>query len=227
MPLPINIKTFFDTVMGNRSPITEKDFSKEELDTLRATIQRRQLQNLDIENNYRNMLYDTPQEYRRGPDTRLESNVEQSQRGRPMRLTAQPIPYTERQQAIQDRLKTYENTRDRTSIGYGDYPTQSGNMGAPVSDGWGSMLSQSLNDPAFRLASTLGSAKATEDDKHYNIKDRYRFRQDQQWFYNNASSKPLSDIVKQYWDRPGSLGEVLYRKYLGDAERPVNITLDK
>lgn len=220
--LPLNIKTFLETVRGNTNPLTERNLSDEEKETLKRIIQRKQQQNLDREFSMQNLLLDTPQEYRRSPDHKfIQENPNSS------RMTSVDVPYTERQALLQRGVDSFKNTRGRTSVSYGDYGIKSGEEAAPVGQGWTSAMQQSLDDPAFRLASTLGSFKAYDTPAGYDVQDRYKFNKEQQWFYHGAADKSLPTIIKQYYDQPGSLGEILFRKYLGDRSRPVSIKLDK
>jgi len=220
--LPLNIKTFLETVRGNVNPLTERNLSDEEKETLKRIIQRKQQQNLDREFSMQNLLLDTPQEYRRGPDHKFVPESPGSSR-----MVSVDVPYTERQALLQKGVDSFKNTRGRTSVSYGDYGIKSGEEAAPVGQGWTSAIQQSLDDPAFRLAATLGSFKAYDTPTGYDVQDKYKFNKEQQWFYHNAEKDSLPAIVKRYYDQPGSLGEILFRKYLGDRSRPVSIKLDK
>lgn len=218
---PINIQTFLETVAGKLNPITERNLLPQDKAALLEIIKRKQQQNIDREFSIRNSLYDTPQEYRRGkPETTMEEVS-------PGKYVSRDLLYSERQARLQKQLESYEKTRGKTSISYGDYDVKSGENAAPVGQGWGSMIYQSIDDPAFRLAGTLGSFNAYDTPTGYRIEDKYKFNKEQQAWYNNASEQDLPTILKRYYNQPGSLGEVLFRKYLGDRSRNVIINLNK
>lgn len=218
--LPLNLQIFLETVLGKQTPITEKNLLPQDKEKLKEVIRRKQQANLDREFSLQNSLYDTPQEFRRGSPTKLEETTDG-------RYISVPQSYTEHQDDIKRQLASFEKTRGKTSVSYGDYGVASGENAAPVGQSWGSMLKQSIDDPAFRLAGTLGSFNAYDTPTGTRVEDTYGFDKDQEWFYRGAVQKPTWKIVQEYYDRPGSLGEILYRKYLGNRSRPVNIQLDK
>jgi len=218
--MPSNIQTYLSSFFGDTSPITEKNFSQEDLDTLLKIINRKAQRNLDRQFSLENNLYDTPSEYRRRPDYSL---VEKSKG----KFTSEEQTYSQKQAELKRQLESYRKNPNKISVSYGDYGVKSGEDAAPVGQNWISALSQSFNDPAFRLASTLGSFNAYDEGDNYRIEDRYKFNNDQQWFYKNASQSPLSKIIGQYWNQPGSLGEILFNKYKQGQERPVNFNIKK
>ena len=56
--LPVNIKTFLDTFVGETSPITEKNFTPEELNFINDTYQKVKARNARDEARYQKMLDD-------------------------------------------------------------------------------------------------------------------------------------------------------------------------
>jgi hypothetical protein len=216
--VPVNARTFLSTVFGNREPITERDFSEEELQTLRQTVENAKDTHASNEARLRNQSRRTPTEYAQSPDMEFM----QSDRS----FTPQAVPYPKYAKGVQDQLRSYESTRDRTSFGYGDYPIKSGEVAAPVGQSWPSAIRQSYTDPGFRMASTLGSAKYRENAGAPFIEDTYGFSSDHPGVYKgitNASS--LKDIITRYGGQPGALGEILFSKYLGNVRRPVRINM--
>jgi hypothetical protein len=217
MPLPVNIQTFLDTVGGNTSPITEKNFNASELGALKQTVLQRLKANRENEENLKNLQLNTPQEYRLNPDKEMVQNGKS--------FTSQDVPYVQAQQNLQNKIDSYSKDRSKTSFGYGDYPIASGENAAPVGQGWKSMLEQSAFDPAFRMAATLGSANAYDRGDHYEVQDKYKFNGSPLYRVNENNTLP--EIIKKYYDQPGSLGEVLFRKYLGNRSRDVSINIPK
>lgn len=95
--VPTNMRVFAGTMFGDTSPITEQNFSSEELQSMRANILRKQAKNKELENMYRsggtevfNMDLG---------EWVLEDNSEE--------------------------LASFENTRNKTAISYDDYASDS------------------------------------------------------------------------------------------------------
>lgn len=221
MPFPVNAQTFLSTIFGNRDPITEKNFSPEELEALKETIRKKKEYNANYEAKLLLGLQATPEDYSANPEFSLVP-------GEKGTYKSVPKPYSQFIKETIDRLKSFDKDRSKTSVSYGDYHVNSGEDAAPVNQGWLNALYQSFTDPKFRLASTLGSFNAYDRNGQIVVEDNYGFDKDtQENYYGNASEKPLTNILYNNWDRPGSLGEILYRKYLGDASRPVRINIPK
>jgi len=128
-----------ETVLGKTQPITEKNLLPQDKEKLKEIIRRKQQANIDREFSLQNSLYDTPQEFRREKATKLE----QTSDGRYLSV---PETYTDRQDTIRRQLDSFNKTRGKTSVSYGDYGVKSGEEGAPVGQGWGSAMYQSLDD---------------------------------------------------------------------------------
>lgn len=212
--VPANARIFMSTVAGNRSPITEKDFTDTELSTLRDLYNEKTASNRERQENYRNLQYNTPREYQLSPETRIDP----IKGGR-----AIPVSYSDWQEDLKRKEDSYNKNPTKTSVSYEDYNVKKGYNTAPVMDGWLNTIMNSYRDPRQALMGTLGSFNF--QDNGGRVEDTYGMKKDQQWYYHNAANKGLMDILQRYYDKPGSLGENLYRKYLGDAERPVNINL--
>ena len=217
--VPVNARTFIETAMGKTTPITERDFSPEELDTLKQSVKAAKSKNSLSEEHYRKNLQTSSAEYNKKPETEWLQNLS----GKYEEFV---VPYSEWIKRNQSAVDSYEKTRDRTSISYGDYPIKSGETAAPVGQNWGSAIYQSYTDPGFRLASTLGSAKYHENGGKPFIEDSYGFSSDHPGVYKGITDdSSLTDILSKYIGTPGALGEILYSKYLGKGRRPVKINL--
>jgi hypothetical protein len=221
MRLPANARILGSSVLGEKktTPITEKDFREDELAALRRIVQETKLKNQRNQENYRNEQYTTPSEYRRTPQERLVWNEEGT------RAVSGARPYSEYINELKMKEESYNKNPSKTSVGYSDYNNKEGSH-VPVLDGWIDSLRWSMKDPRFALKGALGSFNAYDQpDGGLKIEDSYGFKDGQQWFYRDASQRSLPEILKQYWDSPGSLGEVLMNKYQKDVARPVNIKL--
>jgi hypothetical protein len=199
--VPVNARMFLNTIFGDRSPITEKDFSTEEIAGIKKAVSNRKRANIQQESDLKLELdrYNNGM-YKDSPDSR------------------------NRKAQLEAQLNSYATTRDRTSFGYGDYDVKSGENAAPILQGWPSAIYQSYTDPAFRLSATLGSAKYQENNGKPYVEDSYGFADNP--VYKRKSTDSLADIFSMYKDNPGALGELLYTKYMGGVRRPVKINLD-
>ena len=220
--MPVNINTYLASLFGDTTPITDKNFSEEDLTSLRETIKRKQQFNKDRQESLKYQQLDTPSEYRRSPEYSLVPKTPGS-----TTLISQETPYSVRQDNLKNQEESYRKNPNKISVSYGDYNVKSGENAAPVGQNTLSALFQSFTDPAFRLASTLGSFNAYDEGDKYRVEDQYGFKSGQQWFYNNASKDSTANILKKYWNTPGALGEILFHKLKGDTTRPVNFYINK
>jgi hypothetical protein len=219
--VPVNARLALEQFTGTTAPITEKDFTPEELAALRKAIQTTQKQNDKIEATYRNNLQRTKTDYDKQPESRLIPDPSNSSSGK---LVSATVPYEEWLNAQKKAVASYENTRDKTSFSYGSYGVKSGEDAAPVGQGWLSAIAQSYNDPAFRMAATIGSANYYDKkgESPY-VQDTYGFSNNPT-FYGDTSKMSNMDIIQKFGDRPGTMFELLASR-LAPQRRPVNISL--
>lgn len=219
--VPVNARMALEQFTGTTAPITEKDFTPEELAALRQAIQGTQQSNDDREAFYRANIQKTKQEYEKNPETKLISAPSAESPGR--RAYA-PLSYEDWLANQKKYLATYEKTRDKTSFGYGSYDVKSGDTAAPVQQNWLDAIYQSYTDPAFRMAATIGSAN------YYNkkgqtpyVEDTYGFTNNPE-FYGDISKMSNMDIILKFGNTPATMLELLASR-LAPQRRPVNIAL--
>jgi len=219
--VPVNARMALEQFTGTTAPITEKDFTPEELAALRQAIQNTQQSNKDNESFYRANLQKTKKEYEKSPELhRVPDTLKKESTG----FLLEEMPYEDWIASQKQALATYENTRDKTSFGYGSYDVKSGDNNAPVVQDWLDAAYQSYTDPAFRMASTLGSANYYDKKGQAPyVQDTYGFS-NHPGFYGNTSEMSNLDIIKNFGDRPGSMIELLASR-LAPQRRPVNIAL--
>ena len=216
--IPVNARMALEQFSGTAAPITEKDFTPEELDAIRLAIQNTQKSNIERENKYLSNLNKTKEEYEKDPEY---YSVFFSKEGDPKGIKPYEVWKEEQKKAVE----SFEKTRDKTSFGYGSYDVKSGDMAAPVGQGWLDALYQSYTDPAFRVAATLGSANYYDKKGQTPyIQDSYGFSSEHPAVYGDVSKLSTLDIIKKFGDRPGSLLELLASR-LAPQRRPVNIAL--
>jgi len=219
--VPVNARMALEHFTGTTAPITEKDFTPEELIALRQAIEGTQKFNADREAYHRANLKKTKKEYEQKPELMFRpSPIE----GNPDRQIQAPIPYQEWLDIQKKAVQSFEKTKNKTSFGYGSYDVKSGDMAAPVGQSWLDAIYQSYTDPAFRMASTIGSAN------YYDKKGQVPYVQDTYGFsahpeaYGDTSKMSNMDIIRNFGSTPATMLELLASR-LAPQRRPVNISL--
>lgn len=166
--VPSNARVLLDTMRGKTTPITEKDFSQEELNVLRSMYQQRKLKNEKNVNNLRRNLFVNEQDYLKNPETKIVFTEENGKQvGRPVQ-----VPYAEYIRNVTNQINSYEKTKNKTSLGYYDYPD---GMAAPTFDSWLGSVWKSYTDPAYRMKTILGSYNVFDTPEGRQVVDRYNF----------------------------------------------------
>jgi hypothetical protein len=176
--VPVNARILAGTMAGDTNPITEANFSPEELAALKNLHAYVKNKNAMFE---KELTLKTPAEYAKKPETELVDsfggtgiNLSQSNS-----YTSRAVPYADYVNRIAARRASYNKTRGKTSVQYNDYPDGSA---APTFDGWLNSVWKSYTDPAYRMKTVLGSFNAYDTPQGTEIKDQYNF--DKKEFYN-------------------------------------------
>ena len=179
--IPSNMKLFAQYMLGSNSPITEEDFTKEELQLMRSQILRQQAKNQENEDKWRNQVAGMDQD---------DPNFEMASK----------------------KLRSYEDTKDRTALdAYDDVDWDNE-----------SVLS-SFSDPAYNLATTLGSYSAHQTPEGLVVKDKY------DWGDTDTSKLSMGDKVKAILtaDSVRQAGNAIARTFRDSHSRPVEIKLEE
>lgn len=218
--IPTNIRLFMEQVIGKDSPITEQDFTEEELEVMRDRMMAQEARNIREEGGFR-----TAYERLNSPDYDLGWRMEQSPEAGRLEYVSTDILEAERQQEL-DRLKrgieSYETTRDRVSVSYPEELIESRKLHGR--GGWIDTLIESFSSPETNVSTTLGRFKAIKnEDDTVTIKDTYN------WNPVGPDFKlSLKDFLTVVWDNrndPEALGNVFMRVALPKRERDVEINL--
>ena len=217
--VPVNARMVLEHLAGSKAPITEKDFTPEELAALRQAIAETQQGNADREAVYRANLKKTKKEYEQNPEyypRNLFGDTNYPEGAKPYKVWKE-----EQKRAVQ----SFEKTRDKTSIGYGSYDIKSGDMAAPVGQDWLDAIYQSYTDPAFRMAATLGSANYYDKKGQTPyVSDTYGFTPHPEAYDGYKPNMSVLDIINTFKGTPGAMFEVLASK-IAPHRRTVNIAL--
>lgn len=195
--IPVNMRVFGESLLGSRAPITEKDFSDEDLQFIKQAYLKKKANNDSNEQLLRRELVSG-------------TGWAADEQGNLVDSTA------EYRKNVQRALDTYIKTKDKTSLGYSDYD----NSGIPQGGGWLKQVAGSFNDPAYRTATTLGSFNVHEDPEHgLIVKDKY------DWESVKASPGEVFSAFLQGSASPEELGNALMRTIRPDVSRDVRIKL--
>lgn len=175
--VPSNAQMLIDTALGEKSDITEKDFSKDELALLKAMYQNKQKQNESRRQEIANKLNVSEKDYLKNPEKKFVTQV--TPEGRESVVSA-PMSYAEYLQKTKQQLDSFDKTKNKTSLTYYDYPE---GKAAPTFDSWLQSVWKSYTDPEYRLKTILGSFNVYDTPEGAVARDQYNF--DKKDFYKN------------------------------------------
>lgn len=219
--VPTNVRLFGEYLLGEQSPITEKDFTPQELSEMLRMVQEQESRNVQEEANLQSSLA----AYQRNLETFDPSkNLVQNEKGNLVPKYTEKEYNEEVQNNIKDierKLASYEKTRNKTSVDYRDERTDP--AGLKIVDA----ISKSFTSPAYNIETSLGNFSARKNkDGTVSIKDTYDFLG---YGYDKPVKISMSDFLKSLplaITRPEAFGTLLSRAFLADRKRDVDITLD-
>ena len=220
--VPTNARILIDTIRGQTAPLTEVDFSSDELDALRQMYNQKNVKNEARRQSLANKLSISRKDYEKNPEIDWAfSENGNGQLGNPVRL-----PYDEYIQRVTRQLNSFDNTKGKTSIGYNDYPDGSA---APTSESWLDSVWRSYTDPAFRMKTILGHFNVFDTPEGRQAVDQYKF--DASDYYRNfykidPSTAPVTEMLQKA-KGPVDLLDMMMIKKFPRASRPVKINLGK
>tara|TARA_R110000744_G_scaffold255615_1_gene371092 strand:- start:148 stop:855 length:708 start_codon:yes stop_codon:yes gene_type:complete len=219
--LPTNAKLFGEYLAGKKDPITEKDFTPQELSEMLRMIEQQDTRNVEEEEGLQRSLTS----YQKNLETfDPNKNLVQDEKGNLVPKYTEK-EYNKEVQAniknVERQLASYEKTRDKTAVGYRE--ERADPEGLKIVDA----ISQSFTSPAYNIETTLGNFSARKNKNGtVSIKDTYDF-------LGYGNEKPvkltMSDFLKALpaaITKPEAFGTLISRAFLADRKRDVDITLD-
>lgn len=205
--LPANLGLYAGTMMGDQTPITNKNFSKEDLAALKETVKGQRAT--------------TARKY--GEATRLAQD-ELARLDTPLQVRnfdGQVINLP-RARTVVDAQQDFRDRLSWAHAGVLDYPSYGAGGKSVDSAGWWNALKQSFQDPQYRLATGLGMANFDTDAAGNTIvQDQYDFN----------GRRRVGSILEGAWNLRNVPTMALdYLGSLGAPEghgRPVQINLGK
>jgi hypothetical protein len=207
--IPVNARVFAETVLGAKDPITEEDFTDEDLRYLRRLVDETRAKNEAREAELRS----DRDRYRANPNLRsYELSEDRSF-----------IDVTDKKREELDRkIKSYEDTRGRTSVDYRDITKTQKSGTEGEFESITKTIRDSFLDPAYRAKTTLGRFTAEQqEDGSVVIKDIYDWNQLDQ----KVSLQDFLDALPGMIRSPRKAGNAFMRLVKPDTSREVNVKL--
>ena len=221
--IPTNVRLLGEFIAGKDTPITEKDFTEEELKAMSDAVERAKSRNAEHEAELKRRIEaETPFVEKVLDKSGNKGYVDYRGKIVPreqLRHMDDPEFQQEALEVLRNQLKTYEDTRDKTSV-RNYYVSE-------VSDPGGAMeLLKILNNPLYQLQTTLGEYRATENNDGMVIDDEYNFNSRELREMIGKDEVEFIDILKNL-DAPQLAAELFARYVQPTHKRDVNIKIPK
>ena len=203
--VPVNIRTFVETAFGSTEPITEKDFTPEDLEYLQKMYESKKAYNAQEEARLKNISKNLK------PGEWLSKEL---QNGVLVDTTSDTL------KKIDDKIQSYAKDRSKTSLSYEDYPESDDTV--YESDSWGKQIQGSFSDPNYRLHTTLGRFNVIEQPNGDSvIQDTY------DWTKAKVTTADAVTGLAGALASPEKLGNGFMRIFKPETSRQVTIKLPK
>jgi len=220
--MPTNVRLLGEYVAGKKEPITEKDFKPEELAEMSRYIMEQDEYNNKEEARlkkqvsfYQNRIQE-PEEYNRDIiwDEQTDTFVPRYTEEEYNKSIQEDI------NRAQKALSTYEKTRGKTSVTYGE---AGGGGAGPV---FLEAIEKSFTSPAYNVETSLGNFNAFKnEDGTVTIEDKYDYLGLGYDKERKISMGQFIGLLPGAITRPESLGTLLARTFTPTKSRPVKIKL--
>lgn len=220
--IPTNIRLLGEYIAGKESPITEKDFTEKELRAMRESVDRAKARNAEHEAELRRRIENKTPFVSYKDSTGQDIYLDYRGRIVPhqmLRHMDDPEFQEEALQVLKNQLKTYENTRNRTSV-RNYYVNEVANPGDLFE------FIDVLNNPLYQTQTTLGEFRATDTNDGMVIDDEYNFNTRELRDMIGKDSVEFTDILKNL-DTPQLAAELFARYVRPEGSREVKINIPK
>jgi hypothetical protein len=218
--LPVNIRTFLDTVTGSKETITEKDFTPEDLEWLRDEYEKKKALNTIKEDRLKSELMSLPKtgvQYSEPKDMdKYKQFITENPEGAINIGNLNDTTY-ERRDDLTKKVESYEKTKGKTAMSPSDYASDTYDH----EGNWVKSIEQSFNDPSYRVGTTLSQfIVEQQEDGSVLIIDKY------DW-----TKKPEKLSLLDYLGAvravksPEQLGNLFIRMFKPETARNVRIKL--
>ena len=221
--IPTNVRLLGEFIAGKDTPITEKDFTQEELKAMSDAVERAKSRNAEHEAELKRRIEAGTPFVEKVLDKAgnigyvdYRGNIVPREQ---LRHMDNPEFQQEALEVLRNQLKTYEDTRNKTSV-RNYYVSEVANPGGAME------LLKILNNPLYQLQTTLGEYRATENNSGTVIDDEYNFNTRELREMIGKDEVEFIDILKNL-DTPQLAAELFARYMQPTHKRDVNIKIPK
>lgn len=197
--IPTNIRLLSEQIAGVSTPITEKDFTPEELDFIRKQIQKQEQANAQKQEQLQKAI--------------PEFNKEQYKN--------QPS-YQNIKSLVQKELDSYLKSSGKTAINYDNYSVNPGDLG------WFDSLKQTIKNPEFRVSTSLGQYVGLRNtDGSLTVVDKYNWDNEKK-LLNSLKKEDYGSFVTEVLKNPASTLATALAKFMPEQKaREVKIKIEE
>ena len=198
--IPANMRIFAETLFGEEGPITEADYSEEDLQFLRREYDKKKAEDLKDEEFARYQLANTQEgDLLTFKDGKIVDSTDKLRAER------------------EEDVAYYDRTKGKTHMAPYDYASEEYDH----EGNWVSSTMQSFQDPSYRAGTSLGRFYVVQqDDGSVRIEDTYDWTKAPK----DISLTQWLGIVGAL-KSPEQVGNVIMRLFMPDTARDVNIKL--
>jgi hypothetical protein len=203
--IPTSVRLFVEFIAEKEGPITNEDFTPEELDNILEHVKNQDLENIKNETELRKALVSAKETYKEWEDTDIKPERKETILNR----------ITSNIKGVEKDLKTYADTDDKLSVNSYDFYDDSGVLKTAE------LLS---NSSGYNIQTSLGMFTAYKnDDDTITIRDKYN------WPYTgDEKTVAVSSFVENIGNvsNPRQFGNLLANTFFKNKpERKVEFTL--
>lgn len=209
--IPTNARLLGETLLGSNAPITEKDFTAEELAAIRNQVARQQERNNNLEAAYIGQLQDEMQNPAEFYGYRQTKDGKQTLISREEYIAD-----------LKNKIESFAVNPNKTSV----RPYSRGEAtDAGVGGGFFETVGKSFSSPEYNISTTLGRYNAyTQPDGSVVVKDTY------DWAKTGGREPTLGEALQamgRAFPNPEGMGNVAMRYLRPEAGRAVTVNLGK
>lgn len=196
--IPTNVRLVGEQIAGVSKPITEKDFTAEELAVIRQQIQEQEVANAERQTQLQEAI--------------PEFNKEQYKN--------QPS-YQNIKSLVQKELDSYLKSQNKTAINYDNYSVNPGDLG------WLDSLKQTIKNPEFRVSTSLGQYVGLRNsDGSLTVVDKYNWDNEKK-LLNSLKKEDYGNFVTEVLKNPAATLATALAKFMPEQKaREVKINIE-
>ena len=196
--IPTNVRLVGEQIAGVSKPITEKDFTPEELNFIRQQIQQQEAMNVAKQQELQKAIPEFNKEpYKNQPS------------------------YQNVKQIVQKELDSYLKSQGKTAINYNNYSLNPGDLG------WVDTIKETFKNPEFRVSTALGQYVGLRNpDGSLTVVDKYNWDNERK-ILNSLKKEDYKDFVLEVLTNPAATLATALAKFMPERKtRDVRIRIE-